>query len=60
MRRFVVRESKNWHFPLWFLRILSLGMVMVVLEALELALLAMAGWDNEGSDARRESSYSDD
>ena len=32
-------------------------MVMVVLEALELALLAMAGWDNEGSDARREVSY---
>ena len=33
-------------------------MVMVVLEALELALLAMAGWDNEGSDARKVSSYS--
>jgi len=29
-----------------------------VLEALELALLGMAGWDSEGSDARREVSYS--
>ena len=35
-------------------------MVMVVLEALELALLALARSDNEGSDARREGSYSDD
>ena len=35
-----------------------LGMVMVVLEALELALLGMAGSHNEGSDARREGSYS--
>ena len=34
------------------------GMVMVVLEVLELALLGMAGSHNEGSDARREGSYS--
>ena len=31
-----------------------------ILEALELALLGMAGSHNEGSDARREGSYSDD
>ena len=37
---------------------LVLGMVMVVLEALELALLGIAGSDSEGSDARREGSYS--
>ena len=33
-------------------------MVMFVLEALELALLGIAGSDSEGSDARREGSYS--
>ena len=33
-------------------------MVMVVLEALEIALLGIAGSDSEGSDARREGSYS--
>ena len=37
-----------------------LGMVMVVLEALELALLGVVQSDSEGSDARREGSYSDD
>ena len=31
-----------------------------ILEALELALLGMAGSHKEGSDARREDSYSDD
>ena len=35
-----------------------LGMVMVVLEALELALLEVVQSDSEGSNARREGSYS--
>ena len=33
-------------------------MVMVVLEALELALLGVASLNSKGSDARREGSYS--
>ena len=60
-------SSFNWMwwvseliFALVFLFHLVLGMVMVVLEALELALLGVVQSDSEGSDARREGSYSDD